>query len=138
VLSSPRELGLFHEVVADRDSFIWATRAYDKLLEAATSLPIADAPEKQEAWLLSLNGQWLSCIAEPVPDGLLLSKAARGIDGGMSGSPILNSDGEAIGVLVCSGGIGSLHTEGGPNPRLAHHVPGWLLPQVSDERTCLN
>jgi hypothetical protein len=42
----------------------------------------------------------------------------------MSGSPIITKDG-AIGVVSCSSGSGdsNSHTEGGPNPHLAYHLP---------------
>ena len=35
--------------------------AYDDLTDEIDPLPIADAPEKGSAWLLSLDGQWLQC-----------------------------------------------------------------------------
>ena len=41
----------------------------------------------------------------------------------MSGSPILTEIGTAIGV-VCTA---AAPWEGGPNPRLTHNLPGWLL-----------
>ena len=38
--------------------------------------------------------------------------------------------GTAIGVVCVSGGkYGEVHTEGGPNARLAYHLPRWLAPQ---------
>jgi hypothetical protein len=45
--------------------------------------------------------------------------------GGMSGSPIITQDGAAIGVVSMSSGGSDLdkHTEGGPNPHLAYHLP---------------
>jgi hypothetical protein len=46
----------------------------------------------------------------------------------MSGSPILISDGRAVGVIGTSGGgMLKVHTEGGPQARLAAHLPAWLL-----------
>ena len=41
----------------------------------------------------------------------------------MSGSPIVTEIGTAIGV-VCTA---AAPWEGGPNPRLTHNLPGWLL-----------
>jgi SpoIVB peptidase S55 len=57
-------------------------------------------------------------------------EAPQGIVGGMSGSPIL-VDGSAIGVVVSSsGGLHEIHAEGGPNPWLVSHLPGWLLHEL--------
>jgi len=56
------------------------------------------------------------------------SKAMQGIEGGMSGSPIVNDGGEAIGIIEVAGGTpGEIATNRVPQARLAHHFPGWLL-----------
>jgi hypothetical protein len=58
---------------------------------------------------------------------LWIEEAKGGIRGGMSGSPIV-AGGAAIGMVCVSGGKPeAVHTEGGPNPRLTHTLPGWLL-----------
>jgi hypothetical protein len=94
----------------------------------------------EPAWLLALDGHWFPCEARatsylglthagvPIGFGLLeLTKATDGVMPGMSGSPILNKHGEAIGVVCLSGGKDERRTEGGPNPRLLGNLPGWLL-----------
>ena len=64
---------------------------------------------------------------------LWIEKAAEGIQGGMSGSPILTPDGVAIGVVsVASGVVVEGRTlgdpcEGGPNPLLSANLPGWVM-----------
>jgi hypothetical protein len=78
VLGSPDTQDLQHE--AER---------YDALTEAATPLPIADAPEDGHGWLLSLDGQWFQCTAQHNGGPLWLFNAVEGIIGGMSGSPIV-------------------------------------------------
>jgi hypothetical protein len=46
----------------------------------------------------------------------------------MSGSPVLLSDVLAIGIVCAAAGADPrVYTEGGPNPRLAHNLPGWCL-----------
>jgi hypothetical protein len=95
--------------------------AYETLVDAAAVLPIADAPQDGPAWLLSLDGRWFRCNVRH-NGGMLRISAAEGIACGMSGSPIVAADGSAIGVVCC----GSV-TEGGPNPRLTHNLPAWLL-----------
>jgi hypothetical protein len=85
-------------------------------------LHMTNAPETSRAWLLSLEGEWFGCEVWHHPEGpFWIRNAAQPIVGGMSGSPILNDDGAAIGV-ACTGEGG----EGGPNPCLAAHLPGWL------------
>jgi hypothetical protein len=66
--------------------------AYGALVDAATPLPIADMTERAEASLLSLDGEWFGCKAERIGYALWLSDAAKGIEGGMMGSPILVND----------------------------------------------
>jgi hypothetical protein len=60
---------------------------------------------------------------------LWIEGAAEEIRGGMSGSPILDEEMRAIGVVCVSGAFA-----GGPNPCLVNDLPVWLarelLPQV--------
>ena len=103
--------------------------AYDDLIEHATAVRIDDPPEHTKAWLLRLNGLWGECIVQHLEGrGLWITEATLGIVGGMSGSPIVNDEGSAVGVLGISGGSPDpLHTEGDPEPRLTHCLPGWIL-----------
>ncbi len=109
--------------------------AYEKLVNAATPISIADA-YGNDAWLLSLDGRWFHCNVDgdrdQFPAPLFISDANENIWQGMSGSPIISAEGLAIGVICCIFG-GSMMTKeggnaGGPHPRLADHLPGWLLP----------
>jgi hypothetical protein len=109
--------------------------AYEILVSQATALPIADVRgdvgDLSLGWLLSLAGVWLECKVSHYGGGLFVSEASQGIEGGMSGSPILRDDGAVIGVVSSSSGQhGEIQTSGGPNPRLTHHLPGWLLREV--------
>lgn len=107
--------------------------AYEELTEDVPPLRIADAPERAPAWLLTLDRQWIRCEVKHVGGPLWIENAAAPIMGGMSGSPILDADGGAIGVLCASAGTGNVaHTEGGPNPRLSESLPGWLLRQLAE------
>jgi hypothetical protein len=83
-----------------------------------------------QAWLLSIDGKWSSCEVEHRPNSpLWITNATGGIVGGMSGSPIILDDGSAIGIVCLSSTTVDLKVqhEGGPNPRLSQHLPGWLL-----------
>lgn len=92
-----------------------------------------DTFPKEQARLLGLNGEWGACsILTGRFGGLQIEEAVNGIVGGMSGSPIINASGEALGVVTLSGeSPGTLHTEGGPEPSLYNHLPGWLLASIN-------
>lgn len=108
--------------------------AYEKLVSDIPALRIGDAMDQSDAWLFSLDDEWSKCVVGCNNFGPLWIKDAIGrIRGGMSGSPIVNINGRAIGVVCTSGGGTDLesHTEGGPNPRLTRNLPGWLLRQAT-------
>lgn len=81
------------------------------------------------AWLLGLGGEWGGCQIRSKRFGSLwITEAVEGIVGGMSGSPILNTAYEAVGVVSTSGGsLNTPHTEGGPQASLRYNLPGWVL-----------
>jgi hypothetical protein len=119
----------------DNQVFYDQADAYDQLVDKLRPLPMADTPRRASAWMLALDGKWFRCMADPNPLGLWLSDAGQDIVGGMSGSPIIAEDGSAIGIMcVSSAVIGKGHREGGPNPRLACHLPMWLAPLVRRPR----
>ncbi len=105
--------------------------AYCALLETAEPLTIADAKSDESGWLIWLDGTWFQCNVKSGFGALWLFNASQGIVGGMSGSPVLSHDGAAVGVVCSSAGRPEEgHSEGGPNPRLTHHLPGWLLQEL--------
>jgi hypothetical protein len=81
-------------------------------------------------WVLSLDGRWV-----PTTLGLSLEKTALSIDStetGMSGSPILNDLGRAVGVVVVGSETDSNDGISRPERQwgqaiLARNLPGWLL-----------
>ena len=102
---------------------------YKALMETATALSISGALRNPvnfwlPARLLSLDGRrWFSCTIRHFGGPLWITHAAESIRSEMSGSPIVTEIGTAIGV-VCTA---AAPWEGGPNPRLTHNLPGWLL-----------
>ena len=118
VLGMPDNQALFNEA-----------EAYSALTDNLPALVIAEADENVPGRLLSLDGNWTRCDVRGVAShrSLWIENAKDGIHGGMSGSPILNVDGLAIGVICVSDGGTGIHTEGRPNPRLTHNLPGWVL-----------
>ena len=88
------------------------------------------APSKTRlrVWLLTPANVWTSCQAELVCESLSIRGANQGIVGGMSGSPILDDEGDAIGLVSTSGGApDTVHTAGDVEPCLREALPGWLL-----------
>jgi hypothetical protein len=108
----------------DKDGRITAIRPFKP-----TDVPKPKPPSK--AWLLSLKNEWFQCNVSYRDGPLLISNAVDGIRGGMSGSPIVDDAGRAVGVISTSGGIiapggrgiGAI-TEGPMNPNLVLDLPG--------------
>ena len=125
-------------VLGEPDGQVWydECNAYCALIEPAPGLRMSDPKENtSSAWLLSLDREWLRCdVVHNGGQWHILNAEKPGIQSGMSGSPILNRDRTAaIGVLCLSGGTGpdAGATEGGPNPRLATNLPGWMAPRAA-------
>ena len=80
------------------------------------------------AFLLSLDRRWLACHVPHARGSLWITQVKT--VGGMSGSPIIDKDGRAIGV-VCTGSeserIGK-DVYDGPHALLMHSLPRWVPP----------
>lgn len=97
--------------------------------------PIYDWPSHAgDAWLFSLDQRWINCRIDARYRALNIEDAAERIRPGMSGSPIVTTDG-AVGLVSVSIGFGADgqrgHTSGGPNPVLSGCLPGWLLRELA-------
>jgi len=104
---------------------------YAAFVEGCSALEMAEA-KNGVAYLLSLAGKWLKCSVTQAGRALWLMHVAGVIEGGMSGSPILDGAGRVIGVCAAGGKIeGGIADQSGPEPRLTHHLPGWLLRQIT-------
>ena len=87
------------------------------------------------AWLLSLDLKWFRCRVIAPGRSIAIDEQEQPIRGGMSGSPIVDDTGRAIGLVsngtyIHSGGEvveGASHG----NPRLTDCLPGWLLRELS-------
>lgn len=111
----------------DNQALVKEAAKYAALADACTALTIVNAPPDGSGWALSLAGRWFQCRAQHYGAALWLD-ASEEIAGGMSGSPILNDRGAAIGVVCAAyASTGDAFTDSGPNPRLAHSLPGWML-----------
>lgn len=102
---------------------------YKALMETATAFSIGGSLRNPvNFWLpgrlLSLDGRrWFSCTVRHFGGPLWITHAAEVIRNEMSGSPIVTEIGTAIGVACTA----AAPWQGGPNPRLTHNLPGWLL-----------
>jgi Trypsin-like peptidase domain len=105
--------------------------AYDALTDDAPVLRIGK-PRSGNGWVLSLAGRWVRTTIEVFSS---LGGASLSIDpteAGMSGSPILNDAGLAVGIVALgtetvsdSGKRTCERAEG--QPILVRNLPGWLL-----------
>jgi hypothetical protein len=137
----------------DMEVFEDDSKAYQALVQAATSLPIAElplAPEQMKlpsgevifgpprartsAWVRALDGTWFRIEITAGTRALAIINGERNIASGMSGSPIVLDSGAAVGV-VCSSGedqTGQM-TISPPNPFLVQQLPGWLLRAITGQ-----
>jgi hypothetical protein len=98
---------------------LWKKAAtYTALVDACEPLEVAEAAEEGPVWMMSLEGPWYSCPARHRGRGLWVAGSS---DGGMSGSPIIDAEGRAVGVVCLGGAAENLA------PNLAADLPGWLL-----------
>jgi len=100
--------------------------AYHELTDGTPVVRIGDA-RSGPGWVLSLEGQWVPSQVELFSG---IGGASLTIDPtkpGMSGSPILNDAGRAIGIVaVGSAKASASGGREGPQPILMRNLPGWL------------
>ncbi len=88
----------------------------------ATALKLGQAPEVvasylwetmpgAPAWVLSLDGEWRPCTVHNGGRFLTIDHPAQLVESGMSGSPIIDAQGAAIGVISTTGHDGSVQSE---------------------------
>lgn len=105
--------------------------AYHALTDGAPTLPIGKA-RSGRGWVLSLNGQWIpTTLAVFTGMGGAASLSIDPTEAGMSGSPILNKVGRAVGLVAlgtetATAGGECRNERAGPQPILTYNLPGWL------------
>jgi hypothetical protein len=121
----------------DGQMYFEEAEPYDELIpDDGPFLKIAE-PKNGPGWVLSLKNKWCRTTITVFQNlgnfGPSLAIGPDGpLDAGMSGSPILNDDGEAV-SLIASGAFtskpgGKLKKEqAGGQPILARRLPEWLL-----------
>jgi hypothetical protein len=131
VLAGPDYQALFDEA-----------EAFESFIQGTAPLMLGTFPANSEgdAWLLTLSGEWSKCRIRGLDrnGGLWIIESEHNLQGGMSGSPIVSSEGAAIGVFSNSGGTGmddDSHRAGGPQALLTSHLPAWLVRTLKRRRS---
>jgi hypothetical protein len=101
----------------DDQAFNEEAEAYDAFVAARDALRIGRLPVAATGCVCSLAGAWEACDLEPWPHGRFVDVKRVRIQSGMSGSPILDADGRAVGLVSVDD----------MNPILANVLPVWAL-----------
>jgi S1-C subfamily serine protease len=83
------------------------------------------------AWVLSLDRKWQPCLVQN--GGRFLGIKDVSIEAGMSGSPIIDANGAAIGLISMGNGGGDYGYS--VNPSLMDCLPPWLLRKLDAAST---
>jgi hypothetical protein len=86
----------------------------------------------KSGWVLSLDRTWVPCTVHN--GGRFLTISGAKIEGGMSGSPILNAEGAAIGLISTAGDTDNMRpnlTGDNMHPSLTDCLPPWLLRKLA-------
>jgi hypothetical protein len=111
----------------DSQEFEGKYDAHRAFVDTVGSLTVSNPSRRSAGHFLSLDGRWLSCDVRH-QNGPLSLLAQEEISPAVAGSPILDWEGTAIGVLAAPGRSRSDgRTESGPNPHLVHILPEWLV-----------
>jgi hypothetical protein len=107
--------------------------AYRALTDVVPTLAIAKA-RSGRGWLLALDGvRWIPTTIRLVSSIYGTSLSIDPPEAGMSGSPILNDAGRAVGVVaigpktVTTNGERHINEEAGPQPILMHDLPARMV-----------
>lgn len=140
-LGAPRAVAaecLFFDPIADvavlgapNEDLLTERMAYEELVESRPRLSLEYVTEGNGGWLLALDGSWQGCTAEIVPRGDRMFVDGAPIARSMAGSPILNANGKAMGVLSRTDVVGASVT--GPHAVLLLTLPAWLIPAADHE-----
>ena len=95
---------------------------YENLTEKLSKcVPVGPPESKSQGWLLSLENTVLPCKIETVGHTISVSEVEGGIAAGMSGSPILDQRGRAVGIVSTNRDF---------HPCLAEMLPAWILRRI--------
>ena len=121
---------------ADSQQLPGRAEAYDAFVDRVEPFVLGSLPEGNAAVsVLSLDGRWISGRADQIVGRLYLILEEH-IVAGMSGSPILDHQGAAIGVVsnTTEGPHVAASDRQGPQPMLARELPVWLVEALGRAR----
>lgn len=100
---------------------------YRSVIDESPALRMGKVQEgMSRGWLLTLENQWAETRMN-VFTGLHGISLCTGLTkAGMSGSPVLNDAGQAVGIVATGGGQAPEEVNDGPQPILSESLPGWL------------
>lgn len=104
--------------------------AYDDLTGNACAIPIGAAAKGGRGWILSLAGRWVRTTVDIFSGSYGGCLSVVRTEPGMSGSPILNDGGQAVGIIAVGTMVNSKIDKiekVGPQPILARDLPCWLV-----------
>ena len=86
-------------------------------------------------YVFSHTGEWIQGKAKtwfsPIP--MFWAEWEKNIEGGTSGSPIVNDDGELVGIMSSAGGSSGSYTTG-KVPYPFETLPGWIVKLILHRR----
>jgi hypothetical protein len=101
---------------------------YFEFVEALVPLEVSEPKDGARAFLLSLSNRWFDGVVNDYDQRLTIHRVEHPFVDGMSGSPILDASGRAIGVVRVSDDTRNTTTGGGP--KLATCLPGWFFKKL--------
>jgi hypothetical protein len=115
----------------DDQEFVDEAEKYDAFIQGIQPVGISNA-HSGPGWVLSLDGQWVRTTLKVIRGLQGVGLSIDAAEGGMSGSPILNNFGRAVGIVVVGsetvGHDGNRTNERAwGQPILKRDLPGWLL-----------
>ncbi len=97
--------------------------AWDEFVKNRFAFCVAATPAENFAgFILTLKNKWSPCRIVHYGPRLEIHEAVSGIEGGMSGSPILDENANAVGIVSVSSNQDSFFGQ----PCLYETLPGWL------------
>ena len=101
--------------------------AFEGFIESLRALCIGKATSGP-GWMLTLDQKWVPIRLEVHARRFGVGLEIDAVEAGQSGSPILNDEGCAVGVVVIGSGTPTHKKRSGPQPILTRDLPAWLVP----------
>jgi len=120
-------------VLSEPDGEVWPddADAYQAFLEPRATFRVGAVTDHTTGSLLSLTHEWTPCRIDRQPTVRMLTVFDTCIEPGMSGSPVVDDRGRAVGVVSVGAERHDVEVcEHHGQPSLVHCLPGWLLAET--------